>query len=533
MDTTAYGRDRLATKATVVVALVAMSETLIDGSGLGAVTGGFALAWLAMLVATRRAMVKVVAARLAAIAAAVFALVLVDDPSLLAWAMFSIALSMAALLPRRGFDDALVWAVRLARHAFAGVITPVRDLARVAAIRDAKRAGAGAGGVQAVIRVLVLPLGGGAIFLALFASANPLIDQAFAQIVLPDAWTVVWRILLAAIVIAGAWTSLRPSAAATRIARAADRPPLAALDPGVATVILSLVTFNAIFLIENILDLVFLWSGAGLPAGVTMADYAHRGAYSLIVTALLAALFVLIALRPDSTGARSPAVRRLVALWIGQTLLLVASSALRTLDYVDAYGMTILRLSALAWMGLVATGLALIGWRLFAGRSAAWLINANALAATIVLALASVIDLGATAAGWNARIALTHGKSGPPLDLCYMARLGPSALVSLATLERHARAPGLRDRLAWLRWQAQIDMIHAQANWRSWTVRDARRLGAVAAIVGVAKPVLRAAPDGRGCDGSITPAPIVPAPVAPAPVAPPPAPAPLTRGTQR
>lgn len=526
MDTTSYGRDRLATKATVVVALVMMAETLIDGSGLGAVTGGFALTWLAMLVATRRALVRVVATRLAAIAAALFALVLVDDPSLLAWTMFWIALSMAALLPRRGLDDALVWACRLAWHALAGVISPLRDLARIAAIRDRRRSGPA--GIHAVIRALVLPLGGGAIFLALFASANPLIDHAFAQIVLPDTWTVAWRTLLAAFVIVGAWASLRPIAAATRLTRDTDRPTLSALDPGVATLMLSLITFNAIFLIENVLDLVFLWNGAGLPASVTMADYAHRGAYSLIVTALLAALFVLVALRPDSASARSPAVRRLVALWIGQNLMLVASSALRTLDYVDAYGMTSLRLSALAWMGLVAIGLALIGWRLFAGRSTAWLINANALTAAIVLALASVIDLGATAAGWNARIALTQGKSGPPLDLCYMARLGRSGVVSLATLERHARTPGLRDRLAWLRWQAQSDMIEVQANWRSWTFRDARRLGAVEAIVGVGPPVLRAAPDGRGCDGSITPAPIMPAPVAP-----PPAPTPLTGGTQR
>ena len=526
MNMTLYRRDRLATKAMAVVTLVAIAEILVDGTSLGAVTGGFALAWLAMLVGIRRALPRVTSARFSAIIAALFGLALVDDPSLLAWTMFWVALSMAALLPRRRFDDALVWACRLAWHALSGVISPLRDLARIAAIRDRTRSGPG--DIYAVIRALVLPVGGGAIFLALFASANPLIDNAFAQVVLPDSWTVVWRTLLAAFVIVGAWASLRPIAAATRLARDTDRPTLSALDPGVATLMLSLITFNAIFLIENVLDVVFLWSGAGLPAGVTMADYAHRGAYSLIVTALLAALFVLVALRPGSAGARSPAVRWLVALWIGQNLMLVASSALRTLDYVDAYGMTILRLSALAWMGLVATGLALIGWRLFAGRSTAWLINANALTAAIVLALASVIDLGATAAGWNARIALTHGKSGPPLDLCYMARLGPPAVVSLATLERHARAPELRDRLAWLRWQAQSDMIHAQANWRSWTFRDARRLGAVEALVGVGPPGFRVAHDGRGCDGSITPAPIMPTPVAP-----PPAPGPLTGGTQR
>jgi hypothetical protein len=271
-----------------------------------------------------------------------------------------------------------------------------------------------------------------------------------------------------------------------------------------------------------------------------MADYAHRGAYSLIVTALLAGMFVLLALRPGSAAAASPLVRRLMTVWIVHNLLLVASSALRTLDYVDAYGMTVLRLSALAWMGLVATGLALIGWRLLAAKSAAWLINANALAAMTVLATASIVDLGATAAAWNVRTALAEGKAGPPLDLCYMARLGPSSLVSLAKLEQHAREPRLRERLTYLRWKNQNETADSQAVWRRWTPRNARRLATVRGIFGTKAPRLRSAPDGRRCDGLILPPPTVevpsarppvPAPQTPAPA--PPAPKPLTPRAQQ
>ncbi|MEG3082070.1 DUF4173 domain-containing protein [Sphingomonas sp. PB2P12] len=523
MDARSNTQDRLIAKMGAVLTLVAAAEFIVDGNDLGAVVGGFAVSWLALVLATRRATLRVATARIAAIVAAIFALVLVDDPSPLAWLLFCIALALTSLLPRRGFDDALAWGLRVAWFGLTGMLSPLRDAARIATVRE--RRGRTAGGIRAVARMLVIPIGGGAIFLALFASANPLIDRAFANIVLPDTVTMVWRSVLAALVVVVVWTSLRPSAAATRLARGADRPTVAALDPSVATLTLSLVTFNAIFAVENALDLAFPWSGADLPAGVTMAEYAHRGAYSLIVTALLAGLFVLVALRPGNTGATRPKVRRLVALWIVQNLLLVASSGLRTLDYVDAYGMTILRLAALVWMVLVATGLVLIGWRLLMGRSAAWLINANALAAAIVLALASVIDLGATAAAWNARTALTTGKSGPPLDLCYMAHLGPSALLSLATLERQARQPLLRDRIAWLRWEAQRSTIRSQATWRSWTPRAARRLDTAEALVGVRPPVVRPAPHGRGCDGSVTPPP--PATLVT------PAPTPLTAGAER
>ena len=49
--------------------------------------------------------------------------------------------------------------------------------------------------------------------------------------------------------------------------------------------------------------------------------------------------------KPGSSGARSPLVRRLILLWVAQNLLLVASSILRTLDYIDAFSLTRLRIA--------------------------------------------------------------------------------------------------------------------------------------------------------------------------------------------
>ncbi|MDY0966881.1 DUF4173 domain-containing protein [Sphingomonas sp. CFBP9021] len=200
---------------------------------------------------------------------------------------------------------------------------------------------------RAIGAVAALPLVGGATFLGLFANANPLIGWAFSQIVLPDPWATIWRTLFGLCVLITIWASLRPSPYTTGPSRFGDRSIGTVFEPAVAQLTLLLVTFNTIFAVENGLDIVFLSSGAGVPSGVTMADYAHRGTYSLIVTAALAGVFVLLAFRPGSTAASLPLVRRLVTVWLVQNLLLVASSALRTLDYVDAYGMTVLRLSAL------------------------------------------------------------------------------------------------------------------------------------------------------------------------------------------
>ena len=87
--------------------------------------------------------------------------------------------------------------------------------------------------------------------------------------------------------------------------------------------------------------------GAPLPGDLTLAGYAHRGAYPLIATALLAALFVLVTLRPGSETARSRGIKVLVTLWIAQNLLLVASTMCRTFDYIESYSLTVLRIAAL------------------------------------------------------------------------------------------------------------------------------------------------------------------------------------------
>ena len=45
----------------------------------------------------------------------------------------------------------------------------------------------------------------------------------------------------------------------------------------------SLILFNALFALQTVLDLTYLWGGANLPDGMTLAEYAHRGAYLLIL----------------------------------------------------------------------------------------------------------------------------------------------------------------------------------------------------------------------------------------------------------
>ena len=74
---------------------------------------------------------------------------------------------------------------------------------------------------------------------------------------------------------------------------------------GFTTILRSLILFNLLFAVQTALDVIYLWGNAKLPDDITYASYAHRGAYPLILTALLAAGFVLAAMRPGGPAEKS------------------------------------------------------------------------------------------------------------------------------------------------------------------------------------------------------------------------------------
>jgi hypothetical protein len=489
-------------KMCIAIAVATAADMLFLFHRAGATLGVFALALLALVALASPAARKSGASRAALAAAALFALILVVDPGLLAVCLYWTALTLAVLLPRTArFDDGWRWTLRLVLHGVFSPFVLPRDLLLASKVKRRR----GPTGIARKALVLILPLIGSLVFLILFAAANPLIDEMLARINLsPDfsdetiARFVFWPLVLAMV-----WTVLRPPRRRIAPAGAVLDPDFAL--PGVtpASVLISLAAFNLIFALQNGLDLAFLWSGARLPEGLTLAQYAHRGAYPLIATALLAGLFVLATLRPGSATAASRPIRLLVTLWIAQNLLLVASTMLRTLDYIQAYSLTELRIAALIWMGLVAIGLALICYRLLRGRSGAWLINANLAVALIVLTVCASVDFGRTAAAWNVRHAREAGGRGAALDLCYLHALGPSALLPLIELESRPLPAELRERVAWLRGRAMANLAERQADWHGWTWRGARRLADAAALV--EERGLPRIGGNRMCDGRLYP----------------------------
>lgn len=500
-------RYRFLAKLAAAAGVVAAGDSLLYGFEGGSVIGFFALTWLAALMIARPAVWRSAGGWMALAFAALYGLVLVFDPGLIASVLFLAALGSAALLVRHVYDNALLWGLRL---GFLGLLSPIGQLSDLwRLLRLPGRSGGSS--ARGLVMNLILPLTGGAVFLALFASANPVLGQALDSVSLPDTGTLFLHMMLWTLIIGFVWPTLRPRS--LRLAGGAWHMFPRLPDPPATSAIITLGVFNAVFALENVLDIVFLWSGAPLPGDITLADYAHRGAYTLIATALLAGLFVLVVLRPGARHASHPWVRSLVLAWVAQNVLLVASSMLRLADYIAAYSLTELRIAAMVWMVLVGGGLMLIGWRFLTNKSAAWLINSNAIVAGVALTGFAIIDCSAVAARWN----VDHPSELVALDLCYLERLESAALIPLIELRDTARSPELRERAVFLSAKAFNRLTDRQADWQAWTLRGAWRLAKAEAMLAGDTRMADPAPHGRGCGGDFLPPPPPPVEVSEAP----------------
>jgi len=327
----------------------------------------------------------------------------------------------------------------------------------------------------------LLPIVLGTVFVALFAAANPLIEQWVSLLnpkIILD-YVSIPRVLFWTAMLALVWPFIhirwrRRKIVTITLANTAEPEPLAPVVPAVflgpSAILRSLILFNLLFAAQSVLDGIYLWGHVALPSNMTYAAYAHRGAYPLIATALLAAAFVLVAMRPGGPAEKSTVIRPLVYLWVGQNVLLVASSILRLDLYVGIYTLTYWRIAAFIWMGLVALGLVLIVARIALDRSNRWLVSANLIALTIVLYGASLVNFDAFIANYNLRHSSEMWGQGVKIDADYLLTLGPQALPAIDKvislrggdycLARH------RDRL--------VESQRQDLAWRAWGFRSWR-----------------------------------------------------------
>ncbi|MEA2710911.1 MAG: hypothetical protein QOF78_3512 [Phycisphaerales bacterium] len=472
------------------LAVVAAADFFLYNHRIGWTAALVAAAMLMVLAIRDTTFLGISGGRIAWLATIGLLFALVEQPTWLNILYIFVCLGVLALINTKGWDNDFVrWLRRFARWLATGWTRLFLD--NGVAMKWLIRRGfspALARGIAAWI----IPLLFTSIFVALFAWANPIIAGWLSQLgtllsnlveILPELlnpariffWlgfaVVAWALLRSR-----TWGSRKAAEAAivsddftAAVTDARDHDPLPA-----SMVIRCLFLFNLVFAVEIVLDLYVMFSAKYGTDGTAFKMYVRRGAYPLVAAALMAGAFVLVTFRPNSDTEQSPWARRLVYLWIGQTILLTLSAVWRLVRYVDLTEMTRVRVASTVWFILVALGLFYIIWRIVRGRSNTWLINVNAITALLVLYPCCFINFDGMIASFNARHCEEAGGGGSALDIEYFETLGTPALAALDSVKEKVTAASRRD------WAEKVSQkLHAEldadlSDWRAWTWRRHR-----------------------------------------------------------
>lgn len=417
---------------------------------------------------------------IATLAALGLSLALMEARSGLAWWMYIATIIGLSLMTRiADTHSALTLAKNVIDYAISGWSRLWKDNRLMLRIAKRRRSTHHTNTCKIWIRHWLLPLGLSGIFIALFAAANPIIERWLMLIHWDQFFELLsWeRVLYWLLVASFCWSVIRPRLPKrfrqTPAQSTVQLPASLAVLFNAHAIQTSLLLFNGLFFIQNMLDAVFIWSGVALPDGMTHAQYAHQGAYPLMATALLAAAFVLIAFKPGSES--TPVIRALIYGWVGQNLFLVASATLRLTGYISEYSLTWLRLVGLIWMGLVALGLLLIVARIYLGKTNSWLIQTNSMALYATLYACSFINFGGIIAQYNVTHCYEAAGQGAALDVAYLQReIGTEALPALLWFEEHYPDSPAYERVFTAHITLRLQLADSMRDWRQWTLRDIR-----------------------------------------------------------
>ena len=214
-------------------------------------------------------------------------------------------------------------------------------------------------------------------------------------------------------------------------------------------------------------------------SGMTFAEYARRGFGELAIAATGSVLLIVAAhaqfgpglsSRGDR-GARSPLATPSLVLLAAVACVLV-SAFHRVSLYEDAYGFTVTRVYAQAYMALTLVALGALAWRVID------VLDVHALARDVMtIALVTLTFLVYwNGDGWVARANLDRFARTGKLDIGYLTRgLSPDAYPTLIrALPRMAAADRTQLVTALAHEYARRPSLRADSHWYEWNLRRER-----------------------------------------------------------
>ena len=234
----------------------------------------------------------------------------------------------------------------------------------------------------------------------------------------------------------------------------------------------------ALFLIFVYLQLGYLFGGRETietTSGLTLAQYARRGFFELLV---VAGLTLILLITIAETNCNKKVFRPLAAILIACVMVILVSAGQRMGLYVTEFGLSIDRLTALSVMVWLAFGLLLFVITVLRGKTKDFAAGLT-VTGVVVVFLFALANPAAIVARVNIDTAIENSRE---VDMLYLLSLGSDAVPTLVS-KIDVLSPNARCLVATTtidKWNAQDGLnIDQQEDWRWWNASSAAAQKAV------------------------------------------------------
>jgi len=201
-------------------------------------------------------------------------------------------------------------------------------------------------------------------------------------------------------------------------------------DESLAVIIL-FSALNIMLLAVNVMDINYLYLGAGMPEDVTHKQFVHKGVGMLIFSIFLGISILLYFFRGKLNFEKSSKISKALALvWVAQNIFMVISTTLRNNIYVSDALLSYKRLGVYYWLAFAFIGLILTAIKLRRNKTAWYLVQKNIAAVFMIFILSTLVNWDSVISSFNLRRANEMTDIGP-IDKHYLLSLSETNLAGL------------------------------------------------------------------------------------------------------
>ncbi|TYS18694.1 DUF4173 domain-containing protein [Rossellomorea vietnamensis] len=222
-------------------------------------------------------------------------------------------------------------------------------------------------------------------------------------------------------------------------------------------VITVLISLNGLYALFTFVQFQYFFSDT-LISGLTYADYARRGFFELIVVTLINWTIVVAVIKTMDMKSKkmNAIINALLSLLVGMSGIMLYSAGMRLTLYEEAYGFTMARILAhafMVWIGVILTFTFIKIWYKSLSLSRFYIIS------TLVFYSAlNIVDLNRLIVQKN----LDRYQETEKLDLFYLQQISAAGTLGLIELyEENPDMPGLKEALI-------QEKVEAEKNKESW-----------------------------------------------------------------